>query len=81
MEIKTGVFKMGRCTVITSIDSGLLHMSISTPHSSPSYNEVKKARYLFCPDHLYMAQIFPPQREFVNAMPYCHHLWQVDFGG
>lgn len=72
-----GIYKMGRCRVITTIDNGRWHLSISTPHASPSYAEIKKARYLFCPDEIYMAQIFPPQHEFVNFHPYCHHLWQV----
>ena len=77
--MKPGVYKMGRCTIIVTIDAGKWHLSISTPHASPSYKEIKKARYLYCPDEIYMAQIFPPQRLFVNLHIYCHHLWQVDF--
>ena len=74
---KPGTYKMGRCLVIVTIDAGRWHLSISTPHCSPSYKELKAARYKYLPDNIYMAQIFPPQRFFVNAMPYCHHLWEV----
>jgi len=77
-EFKTGTFRMGRCYIIVSIDNGLWHLSISTPSASPSYNEIKKARYLFLPDNVTMAQIFPPKPEFVNLHPYCHHLWQIE---
>ena len=72
-----GIFKMGRCKIITSIDEGKWHLSISTPNAMPSYNEIKEARYKFCPDDIYMAEIFPPKSEFVNLHPYCRHLWQI----
>jgi hypothetical protein len=75
--MKEGVFKFGRCTVIVSIDAGLWHLSISTPNASPSYNEIKEARYKFIPDEVVMAQIFPPKSQFVNLHPYCHHLFQI----
>ena len=77
-EFKEGTFRMGRCTVIVSIDAGLWHLSISTRNCSPSYKEIKQARYTYIPDELYMAQIFPPKADFVNLHPFCHHLWQVN---
>ncbi|MCK5292928.1 MAG: hypothetical protein KAR39_13035 [Thermoplasmata archaeon] len=77
MEHKPGVYKFGRCTVIVTMDAGRWHLSISTPDCSPSYKELKHARYTYCPDNITMAQLFPPQAEFVNFHPYCHHLWQV----
>jgi len=76
-EFKTGAFKMGRCYVIVSKDNDLWHLSISTASASPSYNEIKEARYRFIPDNVTMAQIFPPKAEFVNLHPYCHHLWEI----
>lgn len=75
--MKTGVFKMGRCNVIVTLDMGLWHLSISTPAASPSYKELKKARYKFIPNHVTMAQLFPPKEEFVNVHPFCHHLWEM----
>jgi hypothetical protein len=74
---KTGTFKMGRCNIIVSIDDGLWHLSISTHDCSPSYNEIKEARYKYIPDDVTMAQLFPPKSEFVNIHPYCHHLWEI----
>lgn len=76
-EPKPGIFKMGRCDIIITIDDGLWHLSISTPSASPSYNEIKQARYKFLPNDIYIAQIFPPKEEFINIHPYCHHLWQI----
>jgi hypothetical protein len=71
-------YRFGRCTVITSIENGFWHLSISTPDALPSYKEMKEARYKFCPEEIYMAEIFPPKSEFVNFHPFCRHLWQID---
>ena len=75
--MKEGTFRMGRCLVIVSIDAGTWHLSISTPDSSPSYKELKQARYKYLPSDITVAQLFPPVEEFVNLHPYCHHLWQI----
>jgi hypothetical protein len=77
-KFSPGRFKMGRCTVLVTIDNGKWHLSISTPSASPSYNEIKQARYAYVPDDVTMAQIFPPKKEFVNIHPFCHHLWQIE---
>ena len=74
---KPGIYVMGRCDVIVTIDKGRWHLSISTPHCSPSYKEIKEARYRFIPNKVVMAQIFPPKEEFVNLHPYCHHLFEI----
>lgn len=75
--MKPGIFKMGRCSVIVSIDNGKWHLSISTPKESPTYDEIKDARYKYIPDNVYMAQIFPPKAEFINIHKYCHHLFEI----
>jgi hypothetical protein len=77
MDYKEETFTMGRCAVTVSKDKGKWHLSISTPYESPKYSEVKKARYQFLPDDIYVAQIFPPKKEFINIHPYCHHLWEL----
>ena len=77
MEYKEGIFRMGRCAIIITIDDGMWHLSISCKDNSPSYNEIKEARYKYLPNDVYMAQIFPPKEEFVNVHPYCHHLFQI----
>ena len=70
-------YKFGECKVCVSIDNGFYHMSIPHEKRLPTYEELKQARYKFCPDHLTMAQIFPPKDEFVNVHKYCLHLWQI----
>jgi len=76
-QFKPGIFRMGRCRIIVSIDNGLWHLSISTERCSPSYKEIKEARYRYIPNEVTMAQIFPPKEEFVNLHPFCHHLWEI----
>jgi hypothetical protein len=76
--MKEGTFIMDRCRIIVSIDGGKWHLSISKHNASPSYKEIKEARYKFMPNDIYVAQIFPPKEEFVNIHPYCHHLWEID---
>lgn len=73
-----GIYSMGRLRIIYTIDEGLHHISISTANALPSYNEMKKVRYMFCPDDIYMAEIFPPTSEFVNLHPFTRHLYQID---
>lgn len=68
---------MGRCFVMVRIENGRWHLSISTPSASPSYKEIKEARYRFIPNDVTMGQLFPPREEFVNLHPYCHHLWEI----
>jgi len=68
---------MGQCKVIVTIDQGKWHLSISREDRSPSYEEIKKARYQFLPNEIHAAQIFPPKEEFVNLHPFCHHLYEV----
>lgn len=78
MEINAKLYFMGRCRILVSIDDGLYHLSISTPHAMPSYEEMKKARYKFLPDDIFVGEIFPPKRYFVNLHPYTRHLWQIE---
>lgn len=77
-EYTEGVFKMGRCQIMVTVDGEKWHLTISTPKASPSYNEIKNARYKFLPKDLTFGQLFPPMDEFVNAHPFCHHLWQIN---
>ena len=79
-----GIFKIGRCRIIITKDpdkdfpDGAWHLSISTENALPSYKEMKKARYKLLPDKIYMAEIFPPQNEFVNLHQFTRHLFQID---
>lgn len=76
-EPRPGRFRFGRCQVIVSIDAGLWHLSISTPYASPSYKEIKAARYKFLPPDKTFGQVFPKLEDFVNFHPFCHHLYEI----
>lgn len=78
MEINCKIYKMGRCKILVSIDEGLWHLSISTPNALPSYKEMKEARYRYLPDDIFVGEIFPPKKYFVNHHPFCRHLWQIE---
>ena len=47
------------------------------PGRLPTWEEIKDARYRFCPDEAYMAMILPPRAEFVNIHPTTMHLYEV----
>lgn len=76
-QYSEGFFKFGRCDVIVSIRSGKWHLSISTPLASPSHDEIKEARYKFIPDHIIMAQIFPPKGASINLDSFCNNLFEI----
>lgn len=62
----------------------LWHLSIShkrnrnDPGRIPTWQEIKEARYAFCPDGVYMAMILPPKQEFVNLHPTTMHLHEIE---
>lgn len=72
----TMVFQKNNLTAAVSIENNLYHISLSHPTRLPKYEELKNARYELLPDNIFMAQIFPPSKEFVNKHKYCLHLWQ-----
>ena len=76
-EFKEGTFRFIGCKVIVSIDGGLWHLSISKEKTQPSYKLLKAARYKFLPGDITVAQLFPPEKEFVNIHEFCHHLWEL----
>ena len=72
----TGCFAYKGKEIFITIDDGLWHLSASCRHTI-GYYELKELRYLFMPDQMYVAQIFPPRSEFVNIDKNCFHLWQL----
>lgn len=56
----------------------LWHLSISHPSRYPSWDEIADARYELIPDDVTVALLLPPRDEYVNAHPYCFHLWQIE---
>jgi len=71
-------FRVVQVGYILSLDDDKWHLSISLPNRLPVYAELKFARYKYLPDDVYMAQIFPPEAEFVNMHPNTLHLFEID---
>lgn len=71
-------FTLGDLQIILSIDNNKWHMSVGCKNRLPKYQELKHMRYELLPDDCYMAQIFPPKKEFVNLHPFTLHLWEID---
>jgi hypothetical protein len=69
--------KVGLAYII-SLDDNKWHLSISTRSRIPNYAEMKFARYAYLPDEVHMAQIFPPQAEFVNLQKNTLHLFEIE---
>jgi hypothetical protein len=76
-EPQPGQFKWGPFFVIVSIDAGRWHMSISHRKRDLTYDELKRARYKFCPEHLPMAMILPDPAVFVNVHQHAFHFWEI----
>ena len=61
------------------------HLSIShragarppRPGRYPTWDEIKDARYRFMPAGITVAQLLPPESEWVNAHGTCFHLWEL----
>jgi hypothetical protein len=64
-------------TVLTSVDDGLWHLSISAPDRYPAWDEIAEARYQLCPDNITMAMLLPPSDEYVNVHQNTFHLHEI----
>lgn len=71
------IFDHDEVHCIKSIDGGKWHLSMSCKDRLPTYEEMKEIRYKYLPDNCYMAQIFPPSKEFVNLHPFTLHLYEI----
>jgi len=52
------------------------HISVSLQHRCPSWTEMSYVKDLFWADWETVIQIHPPKDQYVNAHPYCLHLWK-----
>jgi hypothetical protein len=65
------------------------HMSIShrtnehppKPGRYPTWDEIKDARYRLMPGDITVAQLLPPEDEWVNAHETTFHLWEIPRDG
>lgn len=80
----------GHLTAIVAKEPYGLHLSIShrttlvspstgkpMPGRYPTWDEISDARYQLLPDKVYMAQILPPRKEYVNVHPTTFHLFEI----
>lgn len=72
----TGFFKYKGKSIIINNEAGLWHLSVSANHNL-GYYELKEIRYMFMPNDMHVAQIFPPREEFVNVHENCFHLYEL----
>lgn len=57
------------------------HLSIAhkgEPSRIPIWEEIKEARYRFCPDDINMAMILPPKDHYVNFHETTMHLYEIE---
>lgn len=74
----------GHLSVFAGEEDDGFHMSIShrtsdgrrAPGRYPTWDEIRDARYRFCPLDKTMAMFLPPQDEYVNHHPTTFHLWE-----
>ncbi len=72
----TGLFKYKGKSIIINKEDGLWHLSVSANYTL-GYYELKEIRYMFMPNDMHVAQIFPPREEFVNLHENCFHLYEM----
>lgn len=53
------------------------HLSASFSGKSPTWDQLRDARYNLLPHVDYMAQLLPPLSEYVNFHRYTHHLHEI----
>jgi hypothetical protein len=70
-------YEWGYVRVFVGLEPAGWHLSISTPNRNPTWEEIKAARYDFCPHDVTMAMILPPTKEYVNVHNFCFHLYQI----
>jgi hypothetical protein len=75
-----GWFVKGKVRACVAHEPQGWHASVSAVGRTPTWEEMKDARYSLLPDELYIVQVFPPKAEFVNINPFVLHLWEIPQG-
>jgi hypothetical protein len=79
-------FTMGECNLLLGQEPGGIHgemrwhLTISTPHRHPSWDEIKTARYRLLGPDTVMAMLLPPVADYVNVATQDHvfQLWEIE---
>lgn len=75
-------YKFGAVVIIASWGGGWEHVSVSLKKRCPTWEEMCMIKDIFWGDDECVVQFHPTKSEYVNAHPYCLHLWKkigVDF--
>lgn len=56
--------------------TGWEHVSVSTRHRPPNWQEMVFVKDLFWQPEECVMQLHPPRSQYVNCHPYCLHLWR-----
>lgn len=70
-------FQCGPYRCLVSRDAGRWHLSVSHAHRLPTWEELDAARRKFLSDDLWMVQVSPPSKHYVNLHPNVLHLWEL----
>lgn len=62
--------------VIASDGEGWEHVSVSLVDRTPTWEEMDYIKRQFWDDEDCVMQLHPPRSQWVNAHPYCLHLWR-----
>jgi hypothetical protein len=81
-------YRMGDCNILVGHEPAgpdhelLWHLTISTRHRHPTWDEIKIARYRLLPLYLTFAMFLPPPDEYINVPVQDHvmQLWETTKG-
>jgi len=62
--------------VIASDEGGWEHVSVSRADRCPTWDEMCEVKNLFFGPDEWVVQFHPARSDYVNAHPYCLHLWK-----
>lgn len=66
--------------IIGGDDGYRWHMSLSRAERYPTWDEQRDARYELLPDVAYVAQVLPPEGQYVNLHPNTFHWYEMRDG-
>jgi hypothetical protein len=69
-----------KLTIITSVDGGFIHLSVSHPDHYPDWDELHALRDWWFPSDMEVVMVLPREGEYVNVHPNCFHLWESACG-
>jgi len=65
-----------KLAIIASWGGGWDHVSVSTAHRCPAWEEMQEIKQIFWRPDECVIQYHPPEAEYVRNHPYCLHMWR-----